>query len=86
MGLQNPLSPQSRGDNHSINQSVGQVAIVVRDYDEALHFYVGVLGFKLIEDTPIHAQHKRWEVVAPAGSSSSRILLARAGVIGTATM
>jgi catechol 2,3-dioxygenase-like lactoylglutathione lyase family enzyme len=61
-----------------MNQSVGQVAIVVRDYDEALDFYVGVLGFKLIEDVPVHAQGKRWVVVAPACSSSSRLLLARA--------
>jgi len=61
-----------------MNQSVGQVAIVVRDYDEALNFYIGVLGFRLVEDTPIHAQDKRWVVVAPAGSSSSRLLLARA--------
>jgi catechol 2,3-dioxygenase-like lactoylglutathione lyase family enzyme len=36
-----------------MNQSVGQVAIVVRDYDEALSFYMGTLGFKLIEDTPV---------------------------------
>ena len=61
-----------------MNQSVGQVAIVVRDYDEALDFYIGVLGFKLIEDVPVHAQGKRWVVVAPTGSSSSRLLLARA--------
>ena len=52
-----------------MNQSVGQVAIVVRDYDEALDFYIGVLGFKLIEDVPVHAQGKRWVVVAPTGSS-----------------
>jgi catechol 2,3-dioxygenase-like lactoylglutathione lyase family enzyme len=61
-----------------MNQSIGKVAIVVRDYDEALNFYVGTLGFKLIEDTPIHAQDKRWVVVAPPGSNSSRLLLARA--------
>jgi catechol 2,3-dioxygenase-like lactoylglutathione lyase family enzyme len=61
-----------------MSQSVGQVAIVVRDYDEALGFYVGVLGFQLIEDTPIPAQHKRWVVVAPPGESSARLLLARA--------
>jgi len=46
-----------------MNQSLGQVAIVVRDYDEALSFYVGTLGFKLIEDTPVPAQSKRWVVV-----------------------
>ena len=61
-----------------MNQSLGQIAIVVRDYDEALSFYLGTLGFKLIEDTPVPAQNKRWVVVAPPGSSSARLLLARA--------
>jgi catechol 2,3-dioxygenase-like lactoylglutathione lyase family enzyme len=61
-----------------MNQSLGQVAIVVRDYDEALSFYLGTLGFKLIEDTPVPAQNKRWVVVAPPGTSSARLLLARA--------
>jgi catechol 2,3-dioxygenase-like lactoylglutathione lyase family enzyme len=61
-----------------MNQSLGQVAIVVRDYDEALSFYMGTLGFRLIEDTPVPAQNKRWVVVAPPGSSSARLLLARA--------
>ena len=61
-----------------MRQSIGQVAIVVRDYDEALEFYVGVLGFSLIEDTPIPAQSKRWVVVAPPGANFSRLLLARA--------
>jgi catechol 2,3-dioxygenase-like lactoylglutathione lyase family enzyme len=61
-----------------MNQSLGQVAIVVRDYDEALSFYLGTLGFKLIEDTPVPAQNKRWVVVAPPGQSSARLLLARA--------
>jgi catechol 2,3-dioxygenase-like lactoylglutathione lyase family enzyme len=59
-------------------QSLGLVSIVVRDYDEALGFYTGILGFRLIEDTPIPAQQKRWVVVAPPGSTSSRLLLARA--------
>jgi catechol 2,3-dioxygenase-like lactoylglutathione lyase family enzyme len=61
-----------------MNQSLGQVAIVVRDYDEALSFYIDTLGFKLIEDTPVPAQNKRWVVVAPPGSSSARLLLGRA--------
>jgi catechol 2,3-dioxygenase-like lactoylglutathione lyase family enzyme len=61
-----------------MNQSLGQVAIVVRDYDEALSFYIGTLGFRLIEDTPVPAQNKRWVVVAPPGLSSARLLLARA--------
>jgi catechol 2,3-dioxygenase-like lactoylglutathione lyase family enzyme len=61
-----------------MTQSIGQVAIVVRDCDEALEFYVGILGFNLIEDTPIRTQSKRWVVVAPPGGNSSRLLLARA--------
>ena len=60
-----------------MRQSIGQVAIVVRDYDEALEFYVGVLGFNLIEDTPIPTQNKRWVVIAPPGGNSSRLLLSR---------
>jgi catechol 2,3-dioxygenase-like lactoylglutathione lyase family enzyme len=59
-------------------QTIGQVALVVRDYDEAIHFYVNVLGFSLIEDRVIPAQGKRWVVVAPRGSIGSRLLLARA--------
>jgi catechol 2,3-dioxygenase-like lactoylglutathione lyase family enzyme len=59
-------------------QSLGLVSIVVRDYDEALGFYIGTLGFRLIEDTPVPAQQKRWVVVAPPGSTSSHLLLARA--------
>jgi catechol 2,3-dioxygenase-like lactoylglutathione lyase family enzyme len=60
-----------------MNQSLGQVTIVVRDYDEPLSFYVGILGFRLIEDTPVPAQRKRWVVVAPVGSTS-HLLLAHA--------
>ena len=58
--------------------TIGQIALVVRDYDEAIHFYVDVLGFALIEDTAIPAQDKRWVVVAPRGSTGPRLLLARA--------
>ena len=61
-----------------MKQSIGAVALVVRDYEEALAFYVGTLGFTLIEDTFIQAQNKRWVVVAPPGSTGSRLLLARA--------
>src|SRR5262249_32117475 len=59
-------------------QSIHQVALVVRDYDEALDFYVGTLGFTLVEDTYIPEQDKCWVVVAPPGSRESRLLLARA--------
>lgn len=61
-----------------MKQSLGLTALLVRDYDEALEFYVGALGFKLVEDTVIAAQNKRWVVIAPAGSSESSLLLARA--------
>jgi catechol 2,3-dioxygenase-like lactoylglutathione lyase family enzyme len=61
-----------------MKQTLGQVALVVRDYDEAIDFYVGTLGFTLIEDTDIPEQDKRWVVVAPPGSSEPRLLLARA--------
>ena len=61
-----------------MKQSIGLTALLVRDYDEALNFYVGLLGFKLVEDTYIPAQDKRWVVIAPEGSSGSALLLARA--------
>lgn len=56
---------------------VAGVALVVRDYDEAVAFYTSVLGFNLIEDTALSAG-KRWVVVAPPGSEGATILLARA--------
>lgn len=59
-------------------QSIGLVALVVRDYDEAIEFYVRTLGFTLIEDTYVPEQDKRWVVVAPPGATESRLLLARA--------
>lgn len=61
-----------------MKQSIGLVSVVVRDYDEAIAFYVDVLGFTLIEDTFVPEQNKRWVVVAPSGSEGSRVLLARA--------
>jgi catechol 2,3-dioxygenase-like lactoylglutathione lyase family enzyme len=59
-------------------QSIGLVSVVVRDYDEAIAFYVGVLGFTLIEDTHRPAENKRWVVVAPSGSKETQLLLAKA--------
>jgi catechol 2,3-dioxygenase-like lactoylglutathione lyase family enzyme len=59
-------------------QHLGLVSLVVPDYDEAIAFYVGVLGFTLVEDTYQPAQDKRWVVVAPPGAAESRLLLARA--------
>jgi len=61
-----------------MRQSLGLVALVVREYDQAIAFYVGTLGFTLVEDTYIPQQDKRWVVVAPPGSAGARLLLARA--------
>ena len=61
-----------------MKQHLGLTAIVVRDYDEAIDFYVNTLGFELIEDEYQPEQDKRWVVVAPPGSTESQLLLARA--------
>ena len=61
-----------------MRQALALVSLVVREYAEALDFYVDRLGFTLVEDRAIPEQNKRWVVVAPAGSSGARILLARA--------
>jgi hypothetical protein len=51
-------------------QSIAHVTLLVRDYDEAIAFYVGRLGFDLIEDTYRPEQDKRWVVVAPPAAAS----------------
>jgi len=61
-----------------MQQAIAHVALVVRDYDEALAFYVGKLGFRLVEDRHQPEQDKRWVVVAPPGASATSLLLARA--------
>src|SRR5262245_17656942 len=63
-----------------MKQTLGLVSLVVRDYDEALAFYVGKLGFTLVEDSFVPEQNKRWVVVEPpgAGGLGSKLLLAQA--------
>lgn len=61
-----------------MKQSLIHVALVVRDYDEAIRFFTEKLRFTLVEDTYQPAQDKRWVVVAPPGSDGTSILLARA--------
>ena len=61
-----------------MKQSILHLALVVRDYDEAIEFYTRKLHFTLVEDTYQPAQDKRWVVVAPPGSSETTLLLARA--------
>lgn len=61
-----------------MHHAIAHLALVVRDYDEAIAFYTEKLGFILLEDTYQPEQDKRWVVVAPANSSGATILLARA--------
>lgn len=61
-----------------MNQAIIHIALVVRDYDEAIAFYTEKLNFSLIEDTYQPEQDKRWVVVAPQGVSGTTLLLARA--------
>jgi len=58
-------------------QTLSMIALVVRDYDEAISYYTKTLGFDLIEDTVLSAT-KRWVIVAPPGPGGGRLLLAKA--------
>jgi len=60
-----------------MQQNIVQIAIVVRDYDEAIAFYTQKLKFDLIEDTRL-SETKRWVLVAPKNSKGCRLLLAKA--------
>ncbi len=62
-------------------QNIGYVALLVHDYDEAIAYFTQSLGFELIENSPSkdrQGSDKRWILVAPPGSTGTRILLARA--------
>jgi catechol 2,3-dioxygenase-like lactoylglutathione lyase family enzyme len=59
-------------------QSIVHIALVVKDYDEAIEFYTQKLNFELIEDVYQPEQDKRWVVVAPPNSTGTTILLAKA--------
>jgi len=58
-------------------QFIAAISLIVPDYDQGIEFYVGLMGFELIEDTPL-SEDKRWVLVAPLGSTETRLLLARA--------
>ena len=60
-----------------MKQTLGHVALVVRDYDEALDFFTRTLNFRVVEDTRLSDQ-KRWVLIAPPGSSGTTLLLAQA--------
>jgi catechol 2,3-dioxygenase-like lactoylglutathione lyase family enzyme len=59
-----------------MHRTIAQLSLLVRDYDEAIDFYVNKLNFQLIEDTPLTST-KRWVVIAP-GPTGCRLLLAKA--------
>jgi catechol 2,3-dioxygenase-like lactoylglutathione lyase family enzyme len=58
-------------------QHIGYVALLVRDYDEAISYYTERLGFEIVEDSDL-GDEKRWVLIAPPGSTETRLLLARA--------
>ena len=60
-----------------MKQFIAHVALVVRDYDEAIAFFTEKLRFTLLEDTYQPEQDKRWVLVAPPGSTGASLLLAR---------
>jgi catechol 2,3-dioxygenase-like lactoylglutathione lyase family enzyme len=59
-----------------MNQRIAHIALVVKDYDEAIEFYTEKLGFQLIEDTKL-SEDKRWVLVAPNGAKECSLLLAK---------
>lgn len=60
-----------------MTQKIAHIALVVKDYDEAIQFYTECLGFQLVEDTRL-TEEKRWVLVSPKGSNGCQLLLAKA--------
>ena len=61
-----------------MQQKILHIALIVRDYDEAIDFYCNKLNFKLVDDTYQAEQDKRWVVVSPPGEGGTNLLLAKA--------
>lgn len=61
-----------------MKQHLAHISLVVRDYDEAIEFFVGLLNFRLVEDTFWPDEDKRWVLVAPPGENETCLLLAKA--------
>ena len=73
-----PRSSHATGASSIVKQAIAHVSLLVRDYDEAIAFYVGTLGFGLVEDSPRPEPGKRWVVVGPPGRPGASLVLARA--------
>jgi len=69
-----------------MNRSIARVALIVRDYDEAITFFTEKLDFTLVEDSYQPEQDKRWVVVAPSGSTGATLVLARASTPAAPTI
>ena len=61
----------------NVQQHIGSIALVVKDYDEAIEFYTQKLNFELVEDTHL-GEGKRWVLISPPNSSRTSLLLAKA--------
>ena len=75
--FQESLSVYPEMSNFPVTRRLGYITLVVRDYDEAIRFYVDTLGFHLVEDTPL-SDTKRWVLVVPSPAHQTCLLLARA--------
>ncbi len=60
-----------------MRQKIAHIALLVKDYDDAIAFYTQKLNFRLVEDTPL-SEEKRWVIVAPPGANECSLLLAKA--------
>ena len=60
-----------------MNQNLAHIALIVKEYDEAIKFYVNKLNFDLIEDTKL-SEEKRWVLIKPKGTNNCNLLLAKA--------
>ncbi|GAA4351861.1 VOC family protein [Hymenobacter saemangeumensis] len=61
-----------------MKQHLGAVALLVRDYDEAIAFFTRQLRFRVVEDAQLPGENKRWVTLSPPGASEGRLLLAQA--------
>ena len=81
MGLGDPTVPHSPQPVSGKRQRLARLALVVPNYDQALAFYVGTLGFTCVEDTAYPEEAKRWVVVRPPGAEpgeGAELILAQA--------